>query len=547
MIDDEARRNPPKVLVLADVESNGQALIERVLRPAGINAWTPGAEGPEPEILVVDVTQLRGEPLAGLRGRRALGDEAPAIVLAAHFPPARLRELFRLGVEDVLIKPYRPGDLVQAILDLSENRPSATTTRMLTRRLEAAREQARRRTEEIRLLSQIGRAVVSLTDIDQILTHVVEAAAFVTDAEEAAIYLAEPGTDEVLLRASKQPETERATLERLRISDTLAGEVYRTGRPVVRQPSIEGERVKVQTGFLVRALVKVPLRVRDRVVGVLGVYNRMAARPFHEHHVTVLMALATWAGVALESAAGVRAQPKADQAPRPRAYLNPVIVQENVDRAAVLLESLRRSELGRLTEGQLETIRSVERELGELWAWAKEAIDRAGIYMQDLLEEVAARFREQAVGRGLELQVTCDGDFPALNADPVRLRQALEGLVSASLHRTSSGRISLQGDQLEVVAGKGINRNLPPGMHLKDGRWVTVTVSDTGAKLSWEVLRALTTSRADPQVGRLGPGLSLGEVRLMIEGLGGAVWYQAGRDGPRITLAIPAGPGGRAT
>jgi GAF domain-containing protein len=64
--------------------------------------------------------------------------------------------------------------------------------------------------------------------------------------------------------------------------------------------------VKVQTGFMVQSVVKVPIRLRKEVVGVLGVYNRLALRSFNEQHVTLLMTLADWAGVALDRAALVQ-------------------------------------------------------------------------------------------------------------------------------------------------------------------------------------------------------------------------------------------------
>ena len=102
--------------------------------------------------------------------------------------------MFRLGVSDFLLKPYRPEALCQAVEDMGESRSTQVNTKVLARRLETMREQFRRRSEEIRLLSEIGRVVVGLGDLDAILRRVVEAAAFMTDAEEANIYLAEPGS-----------------------------------------------------------------------------------------------------------------------------------------------------------------------------------------------------------------------------------------------------------------------------------------------------------------------------------------------------------------
>ena len=64
---------------------------------------------------------------------------------------------------------------------------AAGDTQRLAANLEGVREDLRRRSEEIRLLSEIGRVVASLDDLDQILSRLVEAAAYVTDAEEASI------------------------------------------------------------------------------------------------------------------------------------------------------------------------------------------------------------------------------------------------------------------------------------------------------------------------------------------------------------------------
>ena len=76
----------PRVVVIADVQSNATALVEKVLKPAGVEAWTESETSPDPDVLIVDVTQLMGDPLAGLRNRRSSGDDTPAIILAARFP-----------------------------------------------------------------------------------------------------------------------------------------------------------------------------------------------------------------------------------------------------------------------------------------------------------------------------------------------------------------------------------------------------------------------------------------------------------------------------
>lgn len=542
------RRTPPRVLVVADVESNAQSLAERILIPAGIEAWTEDAKAPAVDVLLVDVTQLRGDPLAGLRSRREKGDEAPAVVLAAHVPPSRLRELFHLNVADVLLKPYRPVDLVQAILDLAESRSSESNTKSLSRRLEALREQSRRRTEEMRLLSEIGRAVASLGDLEAVLARVVEAAVFVTDAEEANIYLADRDTNELSLRASKQAGEREAVLQKLRVSDTLVGQVFQTGLPVMRQPSLEGGQVKVQTGFLVQSLIKVPIRVRNEIVGVLGIYNRLAPRAFNEQHLTVLSSLADWAGVAIEHADLMEQARSAQQAqpapPLPEEAAPPALL-DTVDRAATLLEALSSGPVSAGPALQRE-IRAVLGEIRQQRAQpapapAEEDSAHNLVDIPRLIRQVAGELGPIAARRGLELNADIAPGLPLVPGDRGRILQIVGGLTAAAIRRTQQGRVVIDAHTFTVRDGHSDGITPPSYIELTDGPWLSVTVADTSSGLSPDTIRALTADHVVATAGELGPGLTMGEVRLVTESLGGALWHDQTPAGTLITVSLPAG------
>ncbi|HMK08702.1 MAG TPA: GAF domain-containing protein [Anaerolineales bacterium] len=533
------RRTPPRVLVIADVEATARSLIDHILKPGGIQAWGTDATAPPADILLVDITQLRGDPLAGLRTRREAGDEAPAIVLAAHFPTARLRDLFHLNVADILLKPYRPVDLCQAIFELAESRSAETNTAMLTRSLESTREQARRRTEEIRLLSEIGRAVAGLADLEAILARVVEAAVFVADAEEASIYLADPETNELALRASHQAGQRQATLQRLRVNDTLVGQVYQTGQAILRQPSVEGE-VKVQTGFLVQALINVPIRVRSDVVGVLSAYNRTAPRAFTEHHVTVLSALADWAGVGLEHAQLLeRVQNAAPPTPVTAA---PHEVIDGIDRALAALEPLADGPAA--GNGQRE-IRAAVNELRSLrerpLALLTPAQAMTLVDVTALLRQVVHELTPVASRRGLELVADLGPGIPLIAGDRGRLVQVIGGLTASAIRRTQRGRVVLDAHTFAVRGGQADSTSPPEYVFLHDGAWLAITVGDTSSGLSPDTIRALTAPVVEAGAGELGPGLAMGEVRQVVESLDGVMWHEQTPAGTIVTVALPAG------
>ncbi|MFP3853226.1 MAG: GAF domain-containing protein [Anaerolineales bacterium] len=549
----------PRVLVLADVASNAKSIIQRTLEPAGIQAWPESdSTAPPPDVVVVDVTQLRGDPLASLRNLRSQGNEAPAIVLAAHFPTARLRDLFRLGVADIMLKPYKAIDLCKAIIEVGEARSEEVTTQLLVRRLQSTREQARRRSEEIRWLSEIGRTVVRLRDLDDILARVVEAAAFLTGAEEANIYLVEKKTREIVLRASKTTSTTVGALNRLRINDTLAGQVYRTGRPVVRQPETRGDQVKVQTGFLVQSLIMIPIQMADQVVGVLGVYNQSAARNFSDHHVTLLKALADWAGVALEQAISLARQegeelpvpsdmPATEEAPptpEPKLSEMPSSVVQGLEETNEKLRRLLNQSIDQLDPQSRTHLQEISRMLDYMTTLPMAVVEPDPSAPFTDLKEITAQVVEEltlaARQRNLELDYSSEENIPLLRVERDRVHRLIEALTASALRRTKRGSVSLELQRFSVVDGQGLDLNLPLDHNLEDGLWVAIRVSDSSGGLSPDTIRALSTPEPDPATGHIGPGLSMGEIRLIAESMGGRMWHEHSSAAATIALALPA-------
>lgn len=529
----------PRVVVIADVESNATQLIARVLKPAGFEAWPATSEAPGADVLVVDVTQIRGDPMSGLRNRREMGDDAPAIVLAAHFPASRLRSFLQLGVRDVLLKPYREQELRDAILTLAEAHAREGETGKLARNVAGLQDDLRRRGEEIRMLTEIGRVVAGLDDLDQILTRLVEAAAYVTDAEEASIYLADAETNEVVLRATKQAGERHATLQRLRADDMLVGEVFRTGRPILRQPKSESGPIKVQTGFLVQSVAKVPIRIRKEVVGVLGVYNRLALRSFNEHHVDLLMTLGDWAGVALDRASLVQQASASLGGTGPITVAPPSLV-EGLERAIESLEDflngagtgslLGKNELLKLRD-QLQALQSLPITTIEPNA-AANLVD-----LSRIVQRAAAEHRLMAARRGLNLIVESETPIELFQGDSRRIAQVVEALVTGAIRRTMTGRVLIQTHQFRPEE----ENLLPASLNLNGGNWVAVTVADSSTGLSEDTLKALTEPTADPSAGNLGYGLTLGEIRMIVESMAGVMWYDQTPASTKLSFAVPAG------
>lgn len=167
-------------------------------------------------------------------------------------------------------------------------------------KLEQEFDQAREMAEKLRILHGLGMAIASAMELEQVLTRIVEAAVFITQAEEGSLLLLDEETQELNLRAQKGLGDKYARDFRIRVDDSLAGEVLKTGKP--KRLTGSEELVKVVTGYLVNAILYVPVAIKGRVNGVLVVDNQSSQRPFTEDDENLLLVLAGYAAIALENA-----------------------------------------------------------------------------------------------------------------------------------------------------------------------------------------------------------------------------------------------------
>src|SRR5690606_15310516 len=117
-----------------------------------------------------------------------------------------------------------------------------------------------RQSNEMRTLSNIGKAITTLLSVDEVLQRVLEAATYLTNAEESTIWL--PDDDGKHLRPydrQTQLHSNNTGLI-LPLADSPAGEVMQSGRPL-RQSSMAGQGMKVKTGYFAHAVLYVPLQL----------------------------------------------------------------------------------------------------------------------------------------------------------------------------------------------------------------------------------------------------------------------------------------------
>ncbi|HJX38574.1 MAG TPA: ATP-binding protein [Anaerolineae bacterium] len=221
--------------------------------------------------------------------------EIPIVLMTAYGSESIAVEAFRQGVRDYIIKPFS----TEQVLGVIERTLTETRLRRETVALTASLQQS---VEQLTILSAVGKSVVSLMDIEELLGRIVEAGVYVTGGEEGFLLLVDPESEDLYLRAGKNLGSQQAQGLRLKVDDSLAGRVVQSGKPVRRGGRGTGRDFKVKTGYLVKSLLHVPLLLRGKVIGVLSVDNQVSDVEFTEEDQYLLSTLADYAAISIENA-----------------------------------------------------------------------------------------------------------------------------------------------------------------------------------------------------------------------------------------------------
>ncbi len=286
-----------RILVVDDSLQLRDFIVNNILAPrgysvqaarSGIEAVDMAVEDP-PDLILTDLAMPDMDGLQMLAELRRRGLSIPAILMTAEGSEDIAVRALRTGVMDYFVKPFDPDDLLRAVQRvLAATRIGAVRTGVSDQR----------GLQVLNTLMAVGKSLTSLLDIEAVLGRVVEAAVFLSSAEEGTLMLVDPETGDLYVRASRNLQDGLQNM-RLRVSDSLAGRVISTGEPLL----VGGEGYqKIKTAYLVRSLLYIPLKIGGRVIGVLGVHNRASEAPLSRQAIASLTALADYAAVAINNA-----------------------------------------------------------------------------------------------------------------------------------------------------------------------------------------------------------------------------------------------------
>lgn len=151
------------------------------------------------------------------------------------------------------------------------------------------------------ILPAIARRITSTLELNEVLKQAMEQAMTFTQANEVTVWLVDEQTGELFLEAGRGINKEEH-IARIPVSDTLAGRVIKNGKPLRVNRQSGDEQIKLKTGYLVEAVIYIPLTLAGVTFGVLSATNREAGKTFTLHDERVMAAIADLTAVAVHNA-----------------------------------------------------------------------------------------------------------------------------------------------------------------------------------------------------------------------------------------------------
>ncbi len=170
----------------------------------------------------------------------------------------------------------------------------------MTDRLEDA---LRREQKKVALVQEIGRALSSGLELDQLLVLIMDKVTQLMEADRSTLYLVSDDERELWSKVMQGGEVFEI---RLRVGEGIAGWVGKTGE-IVNLPDAYGDErfqpaVDLKSGYRTRTVLCVPMKnPSGAITGVLQCLNKQGG-PFTQSDVELLEALASLAAIAIDNA-----------------------------------------------------------------------------------------------------------------------------------------------------------------------------------------------------------------------------------------------------
>ncbi len=162
-----------------------------------------------------------------------------------------------------------------------------------------------RKIRELAALNKIAASITSTLDLSRVLDLTMHELQDLLHVEVCSLMLLDEQTDELVFQVSLGPGAEQAKQMRLDANQGIAGWVVREGKPAlvhdVRADPRWYSRVDTATGFTTKSILALPLKSKEKVIGVIEAINKVEGN-FTADDLQLLSSISMAVATAIENA-----------------------------------------------------------------------------------------------------------------------------------------------------------------------------------------------------------------------------------------------------
>jgi len=276
---------PPHVLIVdddADMRSLSRRILERdgyfvTEAVDGLDALEAVARN-EPDVIIMDMVMPHLDGLGCTQRLKAnpATQNIPVIMVSAMDQSRDISAGLDAGADEYITKPIRPKEFLVRVRTMAQLKQSRHD---LVRSNEVRGEQAR----SLTIIQELSIALASADNISTITKRATSAIAALTRCRRVSIMLPDPKNECLVIAESIGMDPKIAETVRIPFGNSVAGEVYTTGQPVIAntpEATLRHEGRYDSHLYASVPMIAKALNASEHVVGVLNITKRYNHEPF---------------------------------------------------------------------------------------------------------------------------------------------------------------------------------------------------------------------------------------------------------------------------
>ncbi|MBE0432115.1 diguanylate cyclase [candidate division WOR-3 bacterium] len=236
--------------------------------------------------------------------------DVPVILMAERNAVINYEKAIYAGVTGLLLRPYR-SDILKKIVDKAiRQRKEIINGRATVLSL-------KQKVQLLQTLNEVVQAINSSLLPKEIFNTILTKAADLIKAEGWSVLLLTESGDELVFEAASGKVGKKILGMRLKVGQGVAGWVARYGKSLIIPDVSKDPRfysgVDQKTKFTTKSVLCVPMKSRDRIIGVVEVVNKIGGETFTQDEFEIFENVVAHLTIALEKAQMYRRMEEASQ------------------------------------------------------------------------------------------------------------------------------------------------------------------------------------------------------------------------------------------